>query len=155
MKTGDSMIDGKLIDSPAIYRAYAQYLVKFVQAYRKAGVRVDYLTVQNEPQALRRNNYPGTDLSWQQEAKVIEQLGPALRAAGLDTKVLGFDHNWGLHPGDVKSYQLVNEDPMLSYPYDLLATNAAKWIYGTAYHCYYGDASAQKRSRRPSRTSPS
>jgi glucosylceramidase len=143
MKTGGSMIDGKLIDTPAIYRAYALYLVKFVQAYKKAGVKVDYLTVQNEPQALLRKNYPGTDLPWQQEAKVIDALGPALRSAGLDTKILGFDHNWTEHPGDIKSHQAVNEDPEPNYPYDLLATSAAKWISGTAYHCYYGDPAAQ------------
>jgi glucosylceramidase len=143
MKTGGSMIDGKLIDSPRIYRAYAQYLVKFLQAYRKAGVHVDYLTVQNEPQALERKNYPGTDLSWQQEAKVIEALGPAIRAAGLDTKILGFDHNWTEHPGDIASHQRAGEDPQPEYPYDLLATNAAKWMAGTAYHCYYGSPDAQ------------
>ena len=82
MKTSGSMIDGKLIDDPKIYRAYALYLVKFVQAYQRAGVTVDYLTVQNEPQALERKNYPGTDLPWQQEAKVIEQLGPAIQPPG-------------------------------------------------------------------------
>jgi glucosylceramidase len=143
MKTGGSMIDGKLIDSPAIYQAYAKYLVKFLQAYQKEGVKVDYITVQNEPQALLRKNYPGTDLPWQQEAKVIDALGPAIRAAGLSTKILGFDHNWAEHPGDIKSHQAVNEDPQPNYPYDLLATSAAKWISGTAYHCYYGDSTAQ------------
>lgn len=143
MKTGGSMIDGKLIDSPQIYRAYAAYLVKFLQAYQKAGVHVDYLTVQNEPQALERKNYPGTDLPWQQEAKVIEALGPAIRAAGLDTKILGFDHNWTEHPGDIASHQRAGEDPQPEYPYDLLATNAAKWMAGTAYHCYYGSPDAQ------------
>ncbi|MCU1681493.1 MAG: Glucosylceramidase [Amycolatopsis sp.] len=143
MKTSDSMIDGKLIDTPAVYQAYAKYLVKFLQAYQKAGVKVDYLTVQNEPQALERKNYPGTDLPWEQEAKVISALGPAIRAAGLSTKILGFDHNWAEHPGDIKSHQAAGEDPEPNYPYDLLATNAAKWIAGTAYHCYYGDATAQ------------
>ncbi|MGW4485303.1 glycoside hydrolase family 30 protein [Amycolatopsis sp. NPDC004368] len=143
MKTSGSMIDGKLIDSPRIYRAYAQYLVKFLQAYRKAGVHVDYLTVQNEPQALERDNYPGTDLPWQQEAKVIEALGPAIHAAGLDTKILGFDHNWSEHPGDIASHQRAGEDPQPAYPYDLLSTPAAKWLAGTAYHCYYGSSDAQ------------
>ena len=143
MKTSDSMIDGKLIDSPAIYHAYALYLVKFLQAYQAAGVRVDYLTVQNEPQALQRNNYPGTDLDWQQEAKVIDALGPMIRAAGLDTKILGYDHNWAEHPGDVATHEQANEDPQLNYPYDLLASNADRWIFGTAYHCYAGNSSAQ------------
>jgi glucosylceramidase len=143
MKTGGSMIDGKLIDDPRIYRAYALYLVKFIQAYQQAGVAVDYITVQNEPQALERNNYPGTDLPWEQEAKVIEALGPAIRAAGLHTKILAYDHNWSEHPGDISSHQRANEDPEPNYPYDLLGTDAAKWIAGTAYHCYAGDSTAQ------------
>ncbi|HEY3483021.1 MAG TPA: glycoside hydrolase family 30 beta sandwich domain-containing protein [Streptomyces sp.] len=143
MKTGGSMIDGKLIDSPEIYDAYARYLVKFVQAYAAAGVRVDYLTVQNEPQALLRADYPGTDLPVAQEAKVIERLGPALKAAGLRTRILGFDHNWAEHPFDVQSHVDAGEDPELDYPFDLLDSPAAKWISGTAYHCYYGDPGAQ------------
>ncbi|MFI0720709.1 glycoside hydrolase family 30 beta sandwich domain-containing protein [Streptomyces sp. NPDC021224] len=143
MKTGDSMIDGKLIDSPRIYDAYARYLVKFVQAYAAAGVRVDYLTVQNEPQALLRADYPGTDLPVAQEAAVIERLGPLLRAAGLGTKILGFDHNWAEHPFDVQSHVDAGEDPEPNYPFDLLGSPAAKWISGTAYHCYYGDPAAQ------------
>ncbi|MEU6851094.1 glycoside hydrolase family 30 beta sandwich domain-containing protein [Actinacidiphila alni] len=143
MKTGGSMIDGKLIDDPRIYDAYARYLVRFVQAYAAAGVPVDYLTVQNEPQALLRTDYPGTDLPVAQEAKVIERLGPALKAAGLRTKILGFDHNWAEHPFDVQSHVDAGEDPELDYPFDLLNSPAAKWISGTAYHCYYGDPSAQ------------
>ena len=34
------------------------------------------------------------DLPVAQEAKLIEALGPKLRAAHLDTKILGYDHNW-------------------------------------------------------------
>jgi glucosylceramidase len=143
MKDNDSMIDGKLIDTPQIYRAYAGYLVKFLTAYQAAGVPVDYLTVQNEPQALNRKNYPGTDLPFWQEAKVISALGPAIKTAHLHTKILSYDHNWAVHPGDIKSYSQVNEDPQLNYPLSLLETDAAKWISGTAYHCYYGDPSAQ------------
>src|SRR4051794_41142664 len=37
MKTNDSLIGGKLIDEPRVYRAYARYFVKFVRAYRRAG----------------------------------------------------------------------------------------------------------------------
>ena len=35
------------------------------------------------------------------------------------------------------------EDPATDYPYRLLSGPAAKWIAGTAYHCYYGDPSDQ------------
>ena len=34
MKTSGSLIGGRLIDDPRIYRSYALYLLKFVQAYR-------------------------------------------------------------------------------------------------------------------------
>ncbi|MFI5083479.1 MAG: hypothetical protein ACHQCE_20595, partial [Streptosporangiales bacterium] len=38
MKTNDSLIGGRLIDDPRIYRSYALYLLKFIQAYRANGV---------------------------------------------------------------------------------------------------------------------
>jgi glucosylceramidase len=142
MKDGDSLVGGRLIDDPKVYRAYAQYLVKFVQAYARAGVPVDYLTVQNEPQNRHPGGYPGTDMPVRQEAAVIEQLGPLLRRAGLPTRILGYDHNWTTHPGDVASTP-PGEDPETDYPYKLLETPAARWLAGTAYHCYSGDPSAQ------------
>jgi glucosylceramidase len=142
MKDGDSLIGGRLTDDPKVYRAYARYLVRFVEAYRRAGVPVDYLTVQNEPQNRHPNGYPGTDLPVRQEAAVIAELGPMLRRAELDTTILGYDHNWTTHPGDVASTP-PGEDPETDYPYRLLAGPAAKWLAGTAYHCYSGDPGAQ------------
>jgi glucosylceramidase len=141
MKTGGSTIGGRLIDKPEIYRAYAAYLVKFVQAYRAEGVRVDFLSVQNEPQNVTPS-IPGTDMGSVQEAKVIEQLGPMLRAAGLHTKILGYDHNWTEHPGDVGNTPPDETADINHYPQNLLASPAAKWISGTAYHCYSGDPSS-------------
>ncbi|WP_255658518.1 discoidin domain-containing protein [Actinoplanes sp. L3-i22] len=142
MKSGDSLVGGRLKDDPAIYDAYARYLVKFVQAYAAAGVPIDYLTVQNEPQNRKPGGYPGTDMPVRQEAAVIERLGPLLKKVSPRTKILGYDHNWQTHPGDVASTP-AGEDPETDYPYRLLDTPAAKWIAGTAYHCYSGDPSAQ------------
>ncbi len=143
MKDSDSLIGGHLKDDPAVYQAYARYLVKFVQAYAAAGVPVDYLTVQNEPQNRKPNAYPGTDLPVQQEAKVIEALGPLLHRASPRTKILAYDHNWTTHPDDIATAQQLGEDPQTDYPYEVLDSPAAKWIAGTAYHCYSGDPSAQ------------
>ncbi|MFG1624269.1 discoidin domain-containing protein [Kribbella sp. NPDC049227] len=142
MKTGDSLVGGRLKDDPAVYDAYARYLVKFVQAYAKAGVPVDFISVQNEPQNRKPSGYPGTDMPVRQEAAVISALGPLLHKASPRTKILGYDHNWTTHPADVESTP-PGEDPETDYPYELLRTPAAKWIAGTAYHCYSGDASAQ------------
>lgn len=143
MKDSDSLVGGHLKNDPKIYDAYARYLVKFVQAYAAAGVPVDYLSVQNEPQNRKPNAYPGTDLPVQAEVKVIEALGPLLHRASPRTKILAYDHNWTTHPDDIKTAEQLGEDPQTDYPYEVLDSPAAKWIAGTAYHCYSGDPSAQ------------
>jgi glucosylceramidase len=135
MKTSDSLVGGRLKDDPAVYDAYARYLVKFVQAYRDAGVPIDFLSVQNEPQNRTPDAYPGTDMPVAQQLKVIEALGPMLRHASPRTKILAYDHNWATHPND--------GDTETDYPYQILRDRASRWIAGTAYHCYYGDPSAQ------------
>ena len=53
---------------------------------RAAGVPVDFLSVQNEPQNRKPSAYPGTDMPVRQQAAVIEALGPMLRAASPRTK---------------------------------------------------------------------
>ncbi|MFC1430776.1 discoidin domain-containing protein [Streptacidiphilus sp. N1-3] len=142
MKTGGSLDGGRLIDDPRVYRAYAAYLVKFIQAYRANGVRVDQITVQNEPQNRTPAGYPGTDMPSWQEAKVIDQLGPMLHAAGLKTKILAYDHNWTEHPNDAASTPPDETADINDYPQQILRSSAAKYVSGTAYHCYYGDPSA-------------
>ncbi len=142
MKTNQSLIGGRLIDSPRIYDAYARYLVKFVRAYKREGVPIYALTVQNEPQNRTPKGYPGTDMPVAQQAKLIAALGPKLRRAGFRTKILGYDHNWSLHPDDAKTTP-PGEDPEAEYPTKLLYTRAARWIDGTAFHCYAGDPARQ------------
>jgi glucosylceramidase len=142
MKTTGTLVGGRLIDDPAVYDAYARYLVAFVRSYAAAGVPVDLLSVQNEPQNRNPSAYPGTDLPVRQQVRVIEALGPLLRAASPRTKILAYDHNWATHPGDIASTP-PGESPETDYPYQILASPAARWVAGTAYHCYSGEPSAQ------------
>jgi len=142
MKTNGSLIGGRLIDDPKIYAAYAKYFVKFVQGYEGAGVPVYAVTVQNEPQNRNPNGYPGMDLPVAQEAKLIVAIGQAFDAAGIDTKILGYDHNWTEHPNDIANTP-PGEDPETEYPTDLLNSQAGDWVAGTAFHCYSGDPSRQ------------
>jgi glucosylceramidase len=142
MKADQSLIGGRLIDQPRIYAAYARYFVKFVRAYEREGVPIYALTVQNEPQNRNPSAYPGMGMPVAQEAKLIEALGPALRAAHLDTKLLGYDHNWSEHPNDIASTP-PGEDPETEYPSELLSSGAGRWLAGTAMHCYSGDPSRQ------------
>ncbi|WP_210747670.1 lectin [Actinomadura latina] len=83
------------------YPTYAQYLVKYIQSYQAAGVPVDYLSVQNEPNCCQAGNptamnYPG--MSWNPSGLVEftkNHVYPAFRAAGVGTKVIHFDWNYG------------------------------------------------------------
>lgn len=111
---------------PEFYSAWAQYFVKFVQAYQAAGVPVSYLTPQNEP-LNELSLLPSMCISPADEAMLIKTyLGPALAQAGLSTKILGYDFTWdnGFYPT-----ALLN-DP-----------DAASYLAGTAWHCYGGDPS--------------
>lgn len=74
---------------------FAQYFVKYIQAFKNLGAPVDAITIQNEPlnsQAGMPTMYVYADES----GNLIQQnVGPALRAAGLSTGVWAYDHNTG------------------------------------------------------------
>jgi glucosylceramidase len=74
--------------------------------------------------------------------RFIATLGPALRDAGLKTKILAYDHNWSEHPDDIAATP-PGEQPETEYPFDVLASPAARWVAGTALHCYSGDPARQ------------
>ncbi|MFG3338130.1 glycoside hydrolase family 30 beta sandwich domain-containing protein, partial [Streptomyces tendae] len=146
MKSNGRLDGGRVKNDPAYFRSYALYLVKFVQAYKAAGVPIYALSVQNEPQNRTPDAYPGTDLPVADQNAVINELGPMLENAGLgDVKIISYDHNWSLHPDDLADAQRMGVDPEPNYPYDALRGSAARWIDGTGYHHYSGDAGAQSR----------
>jgi len=128
MKTRDSMIGGRL--KPEAYGVYARYFVKFIQAYEAQGVPIYAVTVQNET-LWTPLDYPGMLMSADEQTEFIAgHLGPAFAAAGIQAKVLVYDHNWD-HP---------------EYPERILSDpTASPYIAGTAFHRYGGDPSAQSR----------
>jgi glucosylceramidase len=144
LKTTGRLDGGRLLDEDRAYDAYSAYLVAFLKAYRDEGIEVSLITPQNEPQLRHPDGYPGTDMPVWQQAKLVTRLGPAMQAAGLETQILGFDHNWQLNPNDAATTP-EGEDPAYQYPADLMSTDAATWLQGIAFHCYYGSADAQSR----------
>jgi glucosylceramidase len=126
MKSSGNMIGGSL--NTANFQVYANYLVKFLQAYQSAGVPVALLTPQNEPE-YSPSNYPGSTMSSGDEATFIgSYLGPAIHSAGLSTQIIAYDHNW-------------NDT---GYPEAILGNStASSYTAGIAWHCYSGDPSAQ------------
>jgi len=128
MKTSGTMNGGNM--NTSYFSSLAQYFVLYAQAYQQQGVPIYALAVQNEP--LNSNsNYPTEYLAASDESNFIaNNLGPALAGAGLGSvKILAYDHNW--------------DTP--SYPETVLASSAANYVAGTAFHCYAGDVSAQSQ----------
>jgi glucosylceramidase len=146
MKTSGSMLgvmplgvmptpsaNGKPLPSslrPEFYLAFAGYLVKTIQGYQAAGVPVWALSVQNEPLAAQTDYSAMQMLANEQAAFLGKALGPALAAAGLNPKVMAYDHNW-----DRPDYpETVLKDP-----------KAGALTVGTAWHHYAGDPSVMTR----------
>jgi glucosylceramidase len=129
MKNGGSMLGGNI--KPTNFAVYAQYLVKFLQAYAQAGVRIDAITTQNESDTDQAGRMPAS--AWAQEYEVAfvgKHLGPAIEKAGLDTKIWLLDHNFNLWGRVFNTL----EDP-----------NVFKYADGIAWHPYVGAAEAMTR----------
>jgi glucosylceramidase len=131
MKTSDNLIGGELLES--FESAYANYLVKYVDAYRSLGIPIFALTVQNEP-GYSPATYPGMTMSAATRARLIgDYLGPALATRRRPTRILAWDHNW--------------DAP--DQPLDVLADpQAERYVGGVAWHCYAGTPSAQSQVHR-------
>lgn len=95
MKAGGSMLGGSM--RQRYFGPYAQYFLKFLQAYAAEGVPVQAVTVQNEVDTDQDGRMPAC--SWPQEYEigfVKNHLGPLLRKNGLSTKIWILDHNYNL-----------------------------------------------------------
>lgn len=81
--------------NPSYRSQFAQYIVKYIQAYKNLGAPIDAVTIQNEP--LNSNaGFPTMYVFADESGDIIQQnLGPALRSAGLSTGVWAYDHNTG------------------------------------------------------------
>jgi len=124
MKDNGSTIGGSLL--PAYYNVYARYFVKYIQQMKTLGITIDAVTPQNEP--LNPGNNPSLYMVATDQAVFIKNnLGPAFQLAGIQTKIVVYDHNC--------------DDP--GYATTILADGAASaFIDGSAFHLYAGNISA-------------
>lgn len=115
----------------AYYQDYAQYFVRWIREMQRRGYDILAVTLQNEP--LNRGNSMSTYMSWQEQSNFIKwAIGPAFAAAGLQTKVLVFDHNYS-YDGDYGQQDYpahIFEDP-----------EAGRYVHGSAWHNYGGSVS--------------
>lgn len=124
MKTNDALKGGSL--KHEYYPVYAQFFVKYIQTMREHGIRIDAITVQNEP--LNAGNTPSMVMQpAEQDTFIRQDLGPAFRKAGIATKIILYDHNC-----DRPDYPLTTlNDP-----------EARQYVDGSGFHLYEGKITA-------------
>lgn len=124
MKANQSLHGGSL--KPQWYDTYANYFVKYIEAYGAHGIDIDAITPQNEP--LHEAGYPSMRMEAAAQAEFIKNnLGPIFQQNELNTKIVAYDHNFD-EPG---------------YPISIYEdAEAAQYIAGSAFHAYAGDVSA-------------
>merc|ERR1712070_757274 len=104
---------------------WAKYFVKWLSAYKSAGLDFWAVTPQNEPE----NGTPRWEAckyTADEEADWVgNHLGPQLKAAHPEVKIFAHDHN--------KDHMVTWADAMYNHP------NASKYVSGIAFHWYSGD----------------
>lgn len=92
MKTNGNRTQGGHL-KPEYYDRWARYLCKYIQAYREAGILVEALSIQNEPNAAQTWD---SCMYTAEEERIfaLQYLRPAMEAAGLGGPELYlWDHN--------------------------------------------------------------
>lgn len=126
-----SMLGGDLLMTSANETAFANYVVKFLQAYQAADAPIDYLSIQNEPENVT-TAYPSMLMPDTTQLALLQgYVLPALSTARLSTKVFVWDHNW-----DTPSYP--------EYVLSGLTPQQLTQVAGTAWHGYGGTPGAQQ-----------
>ena len=124
MKTNGQMKGGSL--KIQYYGVYADYFVKYLQAMQREGIRIDAITIQNEP--LNEGNTPSMKMLATEQLQFIKKnLGPLFRKKDIETKIILYDHNC-----DEPGYPLtILNDP-----------RAAAYVDGSGFHLYGGKIEA-------------
>lgn len=121
MKSNNNVLHGgKLL--PKFYPTWANYFVKYIQAYEKAGIPIWGLTIQNEPMATQI--WESCIYTAEEERDFLKNhLGPTLAKNSLGSKkIIVWDHNRDL------IYHRVNTI--------LSDKDASKYVWGIGYHWY-------------------
>ncbi|PYX33474.1 MAG: hypothetical protein DMG80_05915 [Acidobacteria bacterium] len=150
MKSGGSMLGGSM--RRRYIPNYAQYFIKFLQAYAAEGVAVQAVTPQNEVDTDQDGRMPACIWPQEYEIEFVQKLGPLLAQNQLTTKIWVLDHNYNLWG------RAMNE---IDNPQVKQFSNAVAWhgyVGGaemmTKFHEAHPDASMHWTEGGPDYTSP-
>lgn len=121
MKDNGNMLQGgKLL--PEYSDSWANYYVRFIQAYQAEGMPIWGITIQNEPMAVQR--WESCIYTAAEERDFLkDHLGPAMEQAGFgDKKIVVWDHNRDLINNRANT---IFDDP-----------DASKYAWGIGFHWY-------------------
>jgi glucosylceramidase len=121
MKDNNDVLHGGKL-KPEYHQSWANFYVKFINAYQKAGIPVWGLTVQNEPMAIQK--WESCVFTAAEERDFVKNyLGPTLHKSGMaDKKLIVWDHN---------------RDQVYQRASTILEDKeAAKYVWGVGYHWY-------------------
>lgn len=117
MKDNKNLFEGgKLLKK--YYKLYCEYIIKFLDEYKKEGIDIDYVTIQNEPYATQR--WESCNFTLEEQSDFIYNYFLEF-LKNKNTKLLLWDHNKeNLYEVTKKLYKYNNK------------------IAGIAYHSYTG-----------------
>ncbi len=123
MKSNKMLIlGGKLLEK--YKNTWTEYLIKYINEYKKENIKIDYMTVQNEPNALQY--WESCLYTPEEEADLaINYLYPKFKENNIETKILIWDHN--------------KENLYTRGTQEITNNKALEAIAGFAYHWYVGD----------------
>ena len=92
MKTGGKICGGYMRDE--FVDCYADYVIKFVEAYAAHGIRISTITPQNECNTQQSGRMPACVWHPETEAKFIVLLREKCKKKGLDLNIWMYDHSF-------------------------------------------------------------
>ena len=104
-------------------KVWADYLVKYVNSYKNEGINIDFMTIQNEPDATQI--WESCRYSAKDEADILKNyIYPTFKNNNISTKFLIWDHN---------KDKIVKRAKKC-----LIKYGALEYVDGIAFHWYTG-----------------
>ncbi|MBN1407426.1 MAG: hypothetical protein JW956_06545, partial [Calditrichaceae bacterium] len=120
MKDNNAWFGGSL--KKECYPVWADFFVKYINAYAGAGIPIWGITVENEPLG-NGNSWESMHFTPEEMAQFVgNDLGPAFKKSGIDTKIMIYDQN----RDHLKEWAEIILNDSVAVPY----------IWGTAVHWY-------------------